>query len=215
MNTFGARMAFDNAVKMLTAAGINPQTAVLTQSSLRLEQAANIATTQYRFPVLNNDSNGGTPQFATEQRLVLQDAFVISEMGLFLAVPSSAADTTFVLYSYPSPIIFPLGKATLGVVYNAGISISVNNQIILPYWDTLRYRFVPETQDTANATPSIDQFDGNEQGFYPVEPNIILSGSKNNVIQLNLPAAISAIDANTRLVLVMRGVRAQNSTSVN
>lgn len=215
MNTFGARLAYDNAVKMLQAAGMNTATAVLTQSSLRLEQAANIATTQYRFPVLNNDSNGGNTQFNTEQRLVLQDAFVISEMGLFLALPASAVDATFILYTYPSPIIFPLGKATLGVVYNGNISISVNNQIILPNWDTMRYRVVPETQDTANATPSIDQFDGNEQGFYPVEPNIILSGSKNNVIQLNLPAAISAIDANTRLVLVMRGVRAQNSTSVN
>jgi len=215
MNTFGARLAYDNAVKMLQAAGMNTATAVLTQSSLRLEQAANIATTQYRFPVLNNDSNGGNTQFNTEQRLVLQDAFVISEMGLFLALPASAVDATFILYTYPSPIIFPLGKATLGVVYNGNISISVNNQIILPNWDTMRYRVVPETQDTANATPSIDQFSGNEQGLYPVEPNIILSGSKNNIVQLNLPAAISAIDANTRLVLLMRGVRAQNSTSVN
>jgi len=215
MNTFGARLAYDNAVKMLQAAGMNTATAVLTQSSLRLEQAANIATTQYRFPVLNNDSNGGNTQFNTEQRLVLQDAFVISEMGLFLALPASAVDSTFILYTYPSPIIFPLGKATLGVVYNGNISISVNNQIILPNWDTMRYRVVPETQDTANATPSIDQFSGNEQGLYPVEPNIILSGSKNNIVQLNLPAAISAIDANTRLVLLMRGVRAQNSTSVN
>jgi len=58
--------------------------------------------------------------------------------------------------------------------------------------------------------------DATEYGYYPVEPNIVLVGSKNNVISLELPGAISTLQASTapRIVVIMRGILAQNVTPV-
>ena len=219
MNTFGGRIVFENAKALLQAAQLDTSKAVLTQSSLRLEQPVTAGVTVYPFPILVNDNSGpsGTT-FNTEKRLILQDAFVASDFGMFLAQPSSATDATFSLYTYPSPTVFAGAglAAGLGTVYNGQLSIAINNQIILPNWDTFRYKCVPETQTTAAATPSLDQYNA-EQGFCIAEPNIVLSGSRNNVINLNLPAAITGTIGATpqRIVIVVRGLRAQNVTSVN
>jgi hypothetical protein len=77
--------------------------------------------------------------------------------------------------------------------------------------------YVPQTQQGAASTATtIDQNDATEFGYYPVEPNIVLVGSKNNVISLELPGAISTLQATTapRIVVIMRGILAQNVTPV-
>lgn len=217
MNNIAARMVYDNAKKALYRAfGNNPSLNIeqfkMTQSFIRLEQLAVVGQTNYTFPV---QVNQGTA-FNTEQRLNLQDSFVISSIGAFIALPSGSTDATFRLQTNASPFIFT-NFAPFRTFYNGKLAISVNNNTILPAWDLNRHYYSPETQQTAafGAASPIDQNRGAEDGFYACEPNIVLVGSKNYQINVQLPAGFSAVDANSRLVLLFRGVLAQNSTVVS
>jgi hypothetical protein len=51
-------------------------------------------------------------------------------------------------------------------------------------------------------------------GFHPIEPNLVLSGAANISFQLQLPQAIAAVESNSRIVVVQRGILLQNATSV-
>lgn len=219
MNNINARLVFDNARRALANAfkdvkGLNIDSFKLTQSFLRLEQPVVVGQTLYTFPILINQAN---PQiFNTEQRLNLQDSFVVSDLGFYQALPSSSTDATFKLLTYVSPFLF-VNDAQHQIFYNGKISITVNNNVILPAWDTVRHNLAPQTQQTAalGAGSPMDEFDGKTYSMYPVEPNITLVGSKNYVVNLSLPAGPTAIDANSRVVIVLRGILAQNSTVVS
>jgi hypothetical protein len=103
-------------------------------------------------------------------------------------------------------------------VYNGNMSIIANNQQILPAWDIARHYFVPQTQKgvgiTAQTVFPINQVDMSEDTVYAVEPNIVLNGAANYQINLNLQAAPSAIDSNTYVAFLWRGVLLQNCTTV-
>jgi len=217
MNNIAARMVYDNAKKALYRAfGSNPNLNIeqfkTTQSYIRLEQLAVIGQTSYTFPLQINQGAA----FNTEQRLNLQDSFVISQIGAFIALPSSSTDTTFRLQTNASPFIFT-NFAQYRTFYNGKLAISVNNNTILPAWDLNRPYYSPETQQTAafGAASPIDQQRAAEDGFYACEPNLVLVGSKNYQVTVQLPAGFTAVDANSRLVLLFRGILAQNSTVVS
>lgn len=217
MNNIAARMVYDNSKKALYRAfGNNPNLNIeqfkMTQSYIRLEQLAVVGQTNYTFPVQINQGAA----FNTEQRLNLQDSFVISSIGAFIALPTSAVDTTFRLQTNASPFIF-VNFAQYRTFYNSRLSISVNNNTILPAWDLNRHYYSPETQQTAafGAASPIDQNRGSEDGYYACEPNLVLVGSKNYQITVQMPAGFTAVDAFSRLVLQFRGVLAQNSTVVS
>lgn len=219
MNNVNARLVFDNARKALFNAfkgvpNLNIDSFKLTQSFLRLEQPTVVGQTLYSFPILVNQSNPLI--FNTEQRLNLQDSFVISDLGFYQALPSSSTDATYKLLTYVSPFLF-VNDAQHEIFYNGKISITVNNNVILPAWDTVRHRLAPQTQQTAAlaAGSPMDEFDGKTYSMYPVEPNITLVGSKNYVVNLQLPAGPTAVDANSRVVILLRGILAQNSTVVS
>lgn len=210
-------MNFNNAVKALVKANngkINWKEYKLTQSFLRLEQPLATGTTNYNFRVLVNDAN---PQvFNTEQRLNLQDTFIPSEIGFFIGLPSSSTDDTFKLLSYPSPFLLT-NDAQYFRLYNGVLSISVNNNILVPAWDMWRHYDAPQTQQTAalGAGAPMDEFDGKYTSMYPMEPNVALIGSKNSQIYLTLKNGMTAVDANSRIIILMRGILAQNSTVVS
>ena len=157
--------------------------------------------------------------FVTNNLLNLQDAFVVSEVGIFLATAasSSTTETNVKLYTYPSPTVFTGTGVQAGCydIYNGNMSLSVNQRTILPYWDVQRHMFIPQTQLTAATNSPIDQYEGNHAGYYPAEPNIVLVGSKKNILQIQLDAAPSGIVANSRLVIIFRGILMQNVTPVN
>ena len=219
INTANARLVFDNARNLLTDAGISLQKAVLSQFYIRTEIAITATATKYPVPVLQNNLQGGV-QYNTSQLLALQDAFVVAEMGIFLAVPSSATDGSFKLCTFADPAVFTTAGAAASTetLYNGYINMMVNNNNIVPAWDIARCRVVNPTQGNVGVTAQTvfpqSQIDLSSDGFYPVEPNIIVGGGKNNIFTINLPAAIATIQANSRIVVVMRGVLAQNSTSV-
>lgn len=221
-NTVNSRLVYENAKKNLMDAGVSVKDSKLTQSFLRLENKLNITSNKFVFPVLNNQPSGtpGVSAFNTEQRLNQQDSFVAAMWGVFISKPSSDTDATFILHSYPNATTF----ATAGVaaaaetIYNSLFQLSVNNDIILPAWDVSRHRMVPQTQNgvgiTAQTVFGIDQIDLGSDGFYPVEPNLVFIGSKNNVLTLLMPAALAAVETFQRISVIYRGVLAQNSTII-
>lgn len=213
MNTQAARMVYENSLRALANAfpGQDVRQFKCTQSFLRLELALSTSITRYQFQILNQTAGS---QFNTEQRLNLQDSFVISSMGIFLGKPSSSTDTTFELQTYANTVTFT-NAAAMNAIYNGTLQIAVNNDVIVPAWDAQRHFYRPQTQLTAAANSPLDQKRLAEDGFYAVEPNVTAIGSKNTVITLNLPAALSAVDANSRVIVYLRGVLAQNSTVVS
>jgi len=214
----GQRLIFDNAKNLVNNAGFSAGQAVLSQSYIRSEVAMSTTTTSYQIPILVNSVGAGT-NFATNNLLNLQDAFVVSSIGIFTAIPAASTTTAFPLYTYPNASAYSTvgAAAALYNLYNGKLSVVVNNRQIVPSWDLYRHLYVPQTQQGAAATATtIDQNDATEFGYYPVEPNIVLVGSKNNVISLELPGAISTLQATTapRIVVIMRGILAQNVTPV-
>jgi hypothetical protein len=136
-----------------------------------------------------------------------------------VSIPAASTTTAFPLYTYPNALAFTTSGAATALynLYNGKLSVVVNNKQIVPSWDIYRHLYVPQTQQGAAATASvIDENDATEFGYYPCEPNIVLVGSKNNVISLELPGAISVLQAGTapRISVIMRGILAQNVTPV-
>lgn len=225
MNSIAARMVFENAKYAINKAfPINPdkpreeasELCKLTQSYLRLERELSINQSVYDFPVLVNNNQFGQ-QFNTEKRLNQNDSFVISEIGIFLGLPASETDAAFLPDSYPNPFIYGANATPLKGVYSGSLNITVNYDILVPEWDLLRHYLSPQTQQTAaaGAGSPVDEFDGKQYGFYPMEPNVVLIGSKKNDIKIGLPAPLTAVPANARLIMILRGVLAQNSTVVS
>lgn len=222
MSQVNARLVYRNAVKSLIEQGIDPKRAILSQSYLRLEVVAATGQTNYQFGVLVNDQPQGQQVRRTEQRLNLQDAFFTSSVQMFTALASSATATDFVLDSYPNPRIYSTAGAAAALqnLYNGYLSLTVNNRIITPSWDLYRHYCVPQTQQ--NVTPvattiNLDEFDGNATSAVATEPNWVLIGQKNNQLNLNLPSGIGTLQAasTTVIVLILRGVLAQNVTVVS
>lgn len=219
--TVGTRLAFEKAKNAIQSAGFSLGQAVLSQSYLRTELTLSTTKTLYQFPILVNDNSQGTPP-STSRLLNLQDAFYCSSLGIFVAAPASATATNFQLVTYPNASIFTTANAATSLysLYNGNLSLTVNNRQIVPAYDVYRHYEVPQTQQTANAdytTSGInyrDQQSGADSAFYPVEPGWVFVGSKQNTLQIELPSALAAIQADSRVILIMRGHLAQNVTPV-
>jgi hypothetical protein len=187
----------------------------LSQSVVRLEQPCVATSSTYTFPVLTNIQNQAQA-FNTEIRLNIQDSFVPTHVGFFLALPSGQNDTTFKLMTYPNPFILT-NAVQMQAYYNGTLAIMVNNNQYTQNWDLWRHWQTNQTQQTAalGAGSPEDQFNGADDGFYPMQPFILLIGSQNIKITITVPVSPTAVDANSRLVLMLRGILAQNSTVVN
>jgi hypothetical protein len=223
MNGIAARLDYQNGVDIFRQAYAGVirdgkqvdvvEEFLLTQSDLQLEQPVLAGTQQYNFPVMVNIQSANNNQFNTEIRLKNQDTFLPQYVGLFLAYPSSNLDTTWRPKTYPNPVIDVNFAATEGL-YAGAINIMVNNRNYITNWKTSRHLVVPFTQQTAALGPASpeDQFDGADMGFYPMQPYVIISGSSNMQITVQLPAPIATVSEFQRLVLVFRGIIAYNST---
>ena len=215
----GQRLVFDNAKALIANAGFNVNQAVLSQSYLRSEVAMSTSTTNYHIPVLVNDTQNGNA-FATENRLALQDAAIVYGIGVFVSRPAASTTTAFPYYTYPNAQAFTTAGAAdaLYNLYNGQLNMVINNRQIVPSWPLYQHLYVPQTQQgtSTGTNTAIDQNDGSEYGYVPVEPNIVLVGSKNNQISLQLPAAIGTLQAATapRIIVIFKVILAQNVTPV-
>lgn len=220
-NQTGARLVYRNAVKSMIRAGVDPKSAVLSQSYLRFEQLLSASKTSYSFGILQNDGgNSGVAQRPTEQRLALQDSFYCSSVQIMFGKAANTSDTNFPLYSYPHQQIFGNDFANLWNAYNAQLQLTVNNRTIVTAWDLFRHYYAPQTQQIAATagTANLNQLSGAGDAAFECEPNWVLIGSKNNNLTINLPNAITGTPvtaSNTYFVVILRGILAQNVTVVS
>lgn len=187
----------------------------LTQQTLTLEQPMVAGSNVYKFPIQNNQQNQ-VQQFNTEIRLAQNDTFVPTHVGFFVEYPTSGIDATFVPRTYPN-LIQSAQPVQETAFYNGTLSIMVQNVQYTANWDLWRHYKVNQTQQTAalGAGSPEDQFDGSIDGWYPMQPFVLMIGSQNIQINVNLPVAPAAVTAFGRLRLQFRGVLAQQSTVVN
>lgn len=218
----GNRLVFDNAKTLINQLGYDTSHAVLTPSYLRSEVLLSTSSASYHVPVLINDSQNGVPANIREQRLALQDLFIVSSIQ-FLLVSGSSTTGNAKAYTYPNLTAFPTGAAQLYNLYNGYFNIQVNNQNILPRWSMLQHLDVPQSQQNTNfnaataTSPAqylIDQQSLDEYALQVCEPNIVLNGASNIQASIQLPAAPSALDSNTYVATLWYGILAQNCTSV-
>ncbi len=192
----------------------------LSQHEIRLEVGLNINNNRFAFGVTPNQANSTNVIFPTENRLMLQDSLIVSEYGIFVAQPTSNADVTFTLNTYGNTQVFAAADAAAldSTFYSNGyFSTKVNNDVVIPYRGLFNHWYKPQTQQTAalGAGSPKDQLRGAEDGFVTQEPNLLLIGSKNYVPEIVLPGALASAAAFERVILIYKGVLAQNSTVVN
>lgn len=221
MNQRDGRLVYQNALNTLNRAGANANIAKLTQSYLRFEINLSTTQTRYQFDTLVNENLN--TNFVTQQKLNLQDAFICSSIGFYigLAASSAATETVVPLYTYADPTIFSTANAatSLQTVYSGQMSLTVNQVQVVPSWDLYKHYFVPITQTGFNPTGVTaatlrNSVDFSRNGQYTVEPNIVINGAKKNELVVNLSQALTAIQANSRIVCIMQGILAQNVTNV-
>jgi hypothetical protein len=158
--------------------------------------------------------------FNTENRLQLQDSLVVSEYGIFVGQPGSRTDTAWRLRTYGNTQDFAAADAAAidETFYSQGsFQLRVNNDVIVPYRGLFNHWYKGQTQQTAALGPGSpgDQICGAEDGFVTQEPNILFIGSKNYQPQIVLPTQLVSAAPFIRAVLILKGVNAQNSTSIN
>lgn len=192
----------------------------LSQGDIRLECELAANTTNFRFGLTQNQPNTTGVLFNTENRLTMQDTLLANEVGFFVAQPSSRTDTGFQLRTYGNPVDFAAADAAAinETMYSNGyLRVGVNNDVIVPYRGLFNHLYRPQTQQTAalGAGSPDDQIRGAEDGFVTCEPNWLLVGSKGYIPEVVLPAALASVGAFSRIILVFRGILAQNSTVVS
>ena len=149
----------------------------------------------------------------------LQDIFICNQIDVLIGIGSATA-TDAKLYSFPNPQTFSTSGAAnaLYTLYNGFLNLSINNETVLPAWSVLRHFFVPQTQGgvgiTAQTIFPIDQIDMANDAAYPVEPGIVMNGAANINFQLTASGAPAAIQANSFICVIQRGILAQNVTTV-
>ena len=217
----GNRLVFENAKTLIQQLGYDASHAVLTPSFLRSEVLLSTTAASYHVPVLVNDNTNGTPT-VREQRLALQDLFIVSSIQ-FLLTSGSSTTGSAKNYTYPNLTAFSTGAAQLYTLYNGYFSIQVNNQNVLPKWSMLQHLDVPQQQQNTNfnaatatspAQYAIDQTSFDTYALQVCEPNIVLNGASNIQASIILPAAPSTLDSNTYVATLWYGILAQNCTSV-
>ena len=221
MSQVNARLVYRNALRAMQTAGIDPRTAILSQSFLKLEVVAATGKTNYQFGVLVNDNIGGQPSRATETRLNLQDAFYVGTVQIYTSLATSLTATDYAPITWNNPFQFSTAGAALALnnFYNGYYSLTVNNRVISTAMPIIRHKTVPILQQNATAGSGVnsDAFDGVQAAAYACEPNWVLIGSKNNQLTMNLPSAIGTLQATTPTIITMllSGILAQNVTPVS
>jgi hypothetical protein len=218
-NNMGLRLVFENAKQLVSQLGYDTSQAVVTQSFLRSEFLLSTTTANYNVPITINDTRNGAPT-VREQRLNLQDLFVVSAIGIFTTVGASTASNTASLsYNDLRTFVTTTSNTDLLSLYNGKLSIVANNQQILPAWDIQKHYFAPQQQGgilpfTGATVLPVNQLNASEDFMFACEPNIVLNGAANYQATISLPVAPAAVTANTYVCVKWSGLLLQNCTSV-
>ena len=181
----------------------------LTQSDLILIRAIDANSTNYRFPVLENEA---AILFPEEVRLNINDLFGVTHTGVFLGCrqgtkETKVTDAPLQLYPYVPMELSPR-LVQLKHLYSGYMKIDVNKVNYVDKWNLRKHEYIPQTQfqsreSTLVSIPPFPDFtavlqaphqpniDYKSDGIFPVCPNIVLSGAKKNDVQIFLPHAIA------------------------
>lgn len=197
----------------------NFQKKVITEGFLRVEVALVQGQNNYSFFIAKN-----TGQRLMENKLDLNDAFVVTKLGTRLLVDDSAAPGTHALQTYPNNSEFAAaivpGLTTpnhLEAFYNGKLQIKVGDTVFADAIDTNRFRYVGTAQQTSATTKS-EQWE--DSGLSYMTRQIILQGQSKNDITLTVPAfptqTIQATSgtALTYVVLYCRGFLVTGGSNV-
>jgi len=164
----------------------------LTQSSIILMRAITPTSNVYKFAILENDN--AVPPLPEEIRLNLNDEFTSYEVGYYLVASTTLEGAPDVdegkeFFTY-APIELDSSFVDMQKAYNGILDIEVNKINRLDNWDLKKHNLIPRTQfQSAGAVlPSASQPSMNfaEDGTYPMQPMLVLSGSKKTSITLTL-----------------------------
>lgn len=137
------------------------------------------------------------------------DLFFVSDWGLYLDNRVTTSKSQVVLQTFPNSIAFAAATtgcayAQLDIFYNSSIQFQVGSTVWYEAYDTQRFRYVPQTQQTAATTAAAGNYSqaSLKDTLVPIAPYAVLSGSASNIIQLNIPAlpdtADMAVDTGTQ-----------------
>jgi len=192
---------------------------VVVQSELRLESALSATATQFNFNMSKTTSG-----FNTEVKLDLNDMFFVTEINVQVAAPSSATASDFRLFNYGNRAVFSAANTFAsieGLYANGVLNVSKDQVLYLQQWALRKHYHVPIWQDslttgfttTGSTAPNgTDAYDGACDGFYPVVPGINFSGKDNVNISISVPTNLTAVVANSRIVMTLRGFKAFNAS---
>ncbi len=207
------------AQKQFIASATGVPLTSLSESYLRFET---LLTTQNTISFNVKENTGIT--LPTEERLSLNDAFIITHMALFVkkiasATPTAVQHANADLFPYRNPAVFDgTNDANLDGLYNSTLSLAVNQRKFIPSMNTFSFKRVPDAQKGAPTAvgPLVTPTDGRPNSLYGyVETDlIVLTGSQNIDIQIALPTGWSGTFAESNesnyAVLMVAGYLAQN-----
>lgn len=197
---------------------------IVTQSYLRLERNISGSITTVDFLTLVNEGN----QLASERRLNLPDAFVVTSVGMYISKIASdtpANQATKILRSFPNAQVFSgSGEAgNLMGLYNGFLSLRINSTVFIDslpgyeFYDSGNYQQGVGSSATSNVPVQRDQFSGLQTGYKAITPTVTLDGSTKIQWQLALPAPIdvSGTSSVNTIALILKGFLVQNGSSIN
>lgn len=246
------RENFKVAAMMIADANKVPVTSVnlddLTQGFIRTPIDLTVGQALFQFPISTLDQISGAPAIPIQNLVASVDAFVAGMMSYYTcfyswngtqATPDYGGSNDPTPLTYASPwttnqtsVYMSGGAAFLWLGY---LKIEVNSKILYKTWDLIRHYNAPRTQ-AAGAAPVQqnllkNQYDGGSDGYYPMEPLPVFSGSRQNVVQMYLPANITVNGAGgqpiypfafsnygqnfvLKAVLHFRGINGQNCSGL-
>jgi len=164
------RLTFDVAKRLCQEQGLDVKAANPAYGYIRLETPLVSGQTQYQFPTLQNQTYNGYNQSPTENRLALQDNFVVGSKFFGMVWYDTAANrpvsnllTHISAYNLPAGYAFGNlswlpGGATAALLpgYNdewwlsGWMRYSFDYKVIIPRYDCLQHWYRPQTQATFN-----------------------------------------------------------------
>lgn len=131
------------------------------------------------------------------------DLFFVSDWGLFIDNRLTTSKSEVTLQTYPNSTAF--AAATTGcsynqleIFFNSVIQFQVGSTVWYQAYDTQRFRYVPQTQQTSATLGSAAAGNYSQTQFkdtlVPIAPYAVISGSAQNTIQLSVPSLPNTAD---------------------
>lgn len=184
---------------------------IVSPSTIRMEAYLVNGKAEYEFFTrkLGNESS-------TERKLNEQDAFRLTDVGIFLMQEPTAVAGIGVLQTYPNPIMFPneTGFAQtlhLEHIYNGDLVVKIGDTTYVPGMSVRDCRVVGTAQQTNASTNRSERHPG--EGFVSFTPQFTLRGRENNSLKLVVPAnsnqKVESDSANSgykiKVVMILKG----------